>query len=292
MLCYKILVHISPFLILFDELIFLFYLTEKILERGERIELLMEKADLLQSKQMVFKKPSKSWIPSFNILPSRRDSSWKESTPPPSLDKKQLPLSNNESINKPQKINRTQQEEQKQEEQSQQQEEQQKEEQKEDQEDEAGHKRIEDEIINKNFDARADEYDITLIPKKLDSAFEKYDFDNAAHSATIKIVPHWKKESKSLLDYTKTFELNKEELKNEKLIAFDLLDAFSKSGDLTLSDVSVHVLVGVCHWFDYDVMESIVHENINPVKKLETTGLIVASSILNVPTEDLISSHS
>lgn len=146
---------------------------------------------------------------------------------------------------------------------------------------------------NQEFDDHKScmDYDITTIPRKLDSAFEKFDPEGAIHSTTIKVDSSWEKISQTLLGNKISSTLKEDDLRNEKNQAFDLLDAFSKSGALTLSDVSVHVILGFCHWFDLTLMETLIDKNMNPIPKLERSGLMVASAIFNTTPKQLVSSN-
>lgn len=131
---------------------------------------------------------------------------------------------------------------------------------------------------------------ICSIPSKLDKLFEKYDFNGAVHATTIKPAEYWKKESKSICEDTYTkWKLDADDLLVEKKEAFDLLDALSKSGDLELDYVDVHVVVGMSHWFDYSVMETLVEQNTNPIEKLEKSSLLVTSIICDELPRNLIS---
>merc|ERR1712100_92539 len=77
--------------------------------------------------------------------------------------------------------------------------------------------------------------DYTQVPTELDAAFDKLDRDNALRPTIIKAGDVWtKKSQKALLAQPSSESLYSDEQKKEKEAAFDLLDALTKSGALSL----------------------------------------------------------
>merc|ERR1712194_93972 len=52
----------------------------------------------------------------------------------------------------------------------------------------------------------------------------------------------------------------------------------------------LHILICATHRFEKNVMETVILDNINPIEKLEMSTLLLASTILGIPTKDLIHS--
>eukprot|EP00339_Tiarina_fusa_P026775 CAMPEP_0117012264 /NCGR_PEP_ID=MMETSP0472-20121206/10362_1 /TAXON_ID=693140 ORGANISM="Tiarina fusus, Strain LIS" /NCGR_SAMPLE_ID=MMETSP0472 /ASSEMBLY_ACC=CAM_ASM_000603 /LENGTH=334 /DNA_ID=CAMNT_0004715295 /DNA_START=1620 /DNA_END=2621 /DNA_ORIENTATION=+ len=205
---------------------------DRLLERGERLESLECKSDTLAFQSKSFKLKAKSWNP-FSALTSNSskrfyDSSIElcESSVPNDLmmDCDIIGDSGGEVIGglpetEEEKIESKSEEE----------------------------KEIPEIVQNIEMEA-SKEVDITQIPKKLDSAFENLDPDDAVHSTKIKAGDVWHKKSCSKLGKPVKEKLGSDELDKEKKRTLDLLDCISRSGCLSLTDVDVHVLVGVSHW--------------------------------------------
>ena len=63
--------------------------------------------------------------------------------------------------------------------------------------------------------------------------------------------------------------------------AFDLLDAISRSGSLSIDVAAeLHVVVAVAHCFDKTIVETVIHDNVNPIASVERSLLLLASAIL------------
>eukprot|EP00581_Thalassiosira_minuscula_P032482 CAMPEP_0183784576 /NCGR_PEP_ID=MMETSP0739-20130205/66049_1 /TAXON_ID=385413 /ORGANISM="Thalassiosira miniscula, Strain CCMP1093" /LENGTH=996 /DNA_ID=CAMNT_0026028547 /DNA_START=118 /DNA_END=3109 /DNA_ORIENTATION=+ len=158
-------------------------------------------------------------------------------------------------------------------------------------------KKVSDEVQNRQSSSEIGEsqvtsdqgVDFTLIPQILDSAVEKSGDGNAIRSTTIKTGDHWvRNRQDNLLTTPKRQRLNVEEVKKEKNKAFDLLDALSRSGSLSIEYSELHVVVAVTHCFDKSVMSTVVQDNINPIEKLERSTLLLASAMHGVPARELI----
>ena len=78
------------------------------------------------------------------------------------------------------------------------------------------------------------------------------------------------------------------EQKSEKNKAFDLIDALSRSGSLALQQTSLHVVLAATHCFDVDLINTVVQDNVNPIARVETSELILASTIHGKPAKELI----
>ncbi len=61
--------------------------------------------------------------------------------------------------------------------------------------------------------------------------------------------------------------------------AFDLLDALTKSGALSVTDGTLHVLVTATHIFDRSLLETLVQRDVNPLQKLKQSLLIMLQTL-------------
>jgi len=78
------------------------------------------------------------------------------------------------------------------------------------------------------------------------------------------------------------------EQKDDKNAAFDLLDALSRSGVLSVDQASLHVVLVATHCFDKTLVETVVQDNVNPIEKVERSVLIMASTIHAVNPATLV----
>ena len=135
--------------------------------------------------------------------------------------------------------------------------------------------------------------DLTMVPKLLDSKFEIFGSDEryggAMRSTIIKTSDVWsKKYKRNLLSKLDQKSLSLDEKKSERNKAFDLLDALSRSGVVSMSNAELHVVIASSHCFDKSVVNTVVQDNVNPIEKIERSQLLVASIIHNVDVSKLI----
>ena len=131
--------------------------------------------------------------------------------------------------------------------------------------------------------------DFTQIPAALDKKFEALDEDACLRATTIEVGETWsKKAKKALLAKATTRNMNAEQQRAEKDNAFDLLDALSRSGSLSLNTVALHVMVAATHNFERSLMDVIIQDSVNPIEKVERSSLIVASTIADCEVSELI----
>jgi hypothetical protein len=132
-------------------------------------------------------------------------------------------------------------------------------------------------------------FDYTKIPTELDKKFEALDEDSALRPTIINPGDTWtKRAQKALLAEPSTSTLSTTEQKQEKNKAFDLLDALSRSGALSIEYATLHVVLAATHCFDKSLMDTVVQDNINPIEKVERSSLIVATTIQDKPAVELI----
>ena len=129
--------------------------------------------------------------------------------------------------------------------------------------------------------------DITTIPDRLEEKYERLDPSGALRPAIITPSSRWTKTSQKSLTNPKS-ESTTCDLEKEKSEAFDLLDALTKSGAITMEAAELHVVVASSHNFCDSLIDTVINKNVNPVEKLERSCLIVASTIHGlVPAEIL-----
>lgn len=134
-----------------------------------------------------------------------------------------------------------------------------------------------------------DPSDYTQLPAALDKKFEDLDEDSALHATVIHTGDTWTRSAqKGLLTAAVTTRLGKNEQKDEKSKAFDLLDALTKSGALELEEAALHVVVASTHSFDRTLLETVVQDNVNPIEKVERSLMIVGSTIFGLPVRELV----
>ncbi len=131
--------------------------------------------------------------------------------------------------------------------------------------------------------------DYTKIPGDLDRKFEALDDDGALRATIINPADPWTRSArKGLLGAPTTSTLSAKEQKDEKHRAFDLLDALSKSGALTIDDATLHVVIAATHCFDRTLMDTVIQDNVNPIEKLERSLMIVGTTIHRLDATELL----
>jgi len=142
-------------------------------------------------------------------------------------------------------------------------------------------------------DVKGTAVDITKFPGELDMKFEKFDTEGALCSSIIKVSDSWKKTNRpSFLTTPKESVITGDNIRIEKNKAFDLLDALSRSGILDIEDTVFHVVMASTHSFDETLMDTLIKKSVNPIAKVETSALIISSTIHDTPVEDLIQEHA
>ena len=134
-----------------------------------------------------------------------------------------------------------------------------------------------------------EDIDYTQIPALLDARFQTFDEDNCLRSTIIKPAQRWILRSQAgLLSEPVQSTLGKDEIKTKRNAAFDLLDALSRSGVLTIDFASLHVVLAATHCFDKSLINTVVQGNVNPIEKTERSSLIMASAIHDKSAAELV----
>jgi hypothetical protein len=132
--------------------------------------------------------------------------------------------------------------------------------------------------------------DLTKVPAALDAAFERLDHDNALRPTVITPASPWAKKSQASLLARSLTEatLHEDAQRDAKAAAFDLLDALSRSGALTMEHAALHVLLGATHCFDDALVDVVCAQSVNPIEKVERSTVIMASTIHGLPPAALL----
>lgn len=133
--------------------------------------------------------------------------------------------------------------------------------------------------------------DYTSIPKKLDARFEALDTDSSLRPTIIDVGNNWTQKCKrTLLGNETVNNLNSDGQKKERDAAFDLLDALTRGGALSIDHATLHVVIATTHCFEKSVMNTVVQDNVSPIEKVERSELIIATTIHSKEPEALLKS--
>lgn len=131
--------------------------------------------------------------------------------------------------------------------------------------------------------------DYTAIPKQLDARFEALDTDSALRPTIITAGDAWKQKCKRTLLGSETINmLASDGQKKERDAAFDLLDALTRGGALSVDHATLHIVIAATHCFEKSVMNTVVQDNVSPIEKVERSELIIATTIHNQGPEALL----
>jgi hypothetical protein len=131
--------------------------------------------------------------------------------------------------------------------------------------------------------------DYTKLPAELDRRFERFDEDGALRPTIIQTSDPWSRtRQKSLLGEAETEELDEDDQEREKNRAFDLLDALTRSGELSIEHASLHVILAATHRFDLTLLDTVIQKNVNPIEKVERSLLIMGTTIHRQPARELL----
>jgi len=141
--------------------------------------------------------------------------------------------------------------------------------------------------------ALALEEDLTQFPHLMDARFESLDEDSALRPTIINVQTNWKKKTQAgLLSKPITVTMDEEQIKGSKEEAFELLDALTRAGALTVNAAELHVIVAATHTFDKSLMDTVIQDNVNPISKVERSSLIMAGTVHSKPVAEMVSENS
>ncbi|KAL3935547.1 MAG: hypothetical protein SGBAC_008949 [Bacillariaceae sp.] len=135
--------------------------------------------------------------------------------------------------------------------------------------------------------------DFSAIPKTLDRRIEQFDKESALRSTVIKTAKTWRrKRQENLLKKPSEAKLSTGDVRSETNSAFDLLDALSRSGSLSIPYSDLHVVLCVSHCFQKSVTDTIIQDNVNPIERLELSTLLLGSVIHGANPHQLVTAGS
>ena len=138
--------------------------------------------------------------------------------------------------------------------------------------------------------ATSEAFDPTMIPRVLDQKLEKHDKDGALKSTIVQVKdgPWERLRKKNLLVAPQRSLLNDKDKEHENHKAMDLLTAISRSGSLPIVQSELHIIVAVSHCFQNDVVGTVIRDNVNPIRKVEQSILMLGSIIYDKDYEDIL----
>ena len=122
--------------------------------------------------------------------------------------------------------------------------------------------------------------DLSAFPTLLEQRLLSHNADACLRPTIISVGDTWTKScQKGLLSKPRSLTLSATEQKTSRDQAFDLLDALTRSGALSIDCAELHVVVVSTHCFDTTLMDTVVQKSVNPIEKIEASMLIAASAV-------------
>jgi hypothetical protein len=146
---------------------------------------------------------------------------------------------------------------------------------------------VEEEVLDQAQPA----VDYTKIPLELEARFDAMEDDGFSGSVRPVIMAPsdcWSRARQiGFVGPRTTSALSVEEQSLEKQAAFGLLDALSRSGDLTMEEAELHVIVAFSQQFPKTLVDTVIQDNSNPIEAVERTLLTVGSQVFDQPEQML-----
>ena len=144
-------------------------------------------------------------------------------------------------------------------------------------------------LESEGFGSEGEDRDVTKVPVELDGKFDKLDPEGAVRPTILKFEGDWwMKSFESLLSLPKFESMGKEKQGKQKDKAFDLLDSITRSGAIPYVGGQLHVVTVLTHCFDDSLINTLWLESVNPIERVEATGLIAASVIHQVSPSEMV----
>lgn len=120
--------------------------------------------------------------------------------------------------------------------------------------------------------------ELTTIPRRLNARLKSLQSKQLQQTA-IETGEVWVKRS-TLAPNSSSKELGTADRAANTKKAMDLLDALSRSGSLPIPFTELHAIVGVTHCFSQNLMDTLIIDNIDPIKQL-SDSLVFLSSVIH-----------
>ncbi|KAL7465689.1 hypothetical protein ACHAXS_006013 [Conticribra weissflogii] len=137
--------------------------------------------------------------------------------------------------------------------------------------------------------ADEDAEQLTAITHKIFSNIASSDSSSPEPSrlrpALIQTGDIWSKRSSKL---PLPINLGLSERISERQKAFALLEALSCSGSLPIRFSEIHTIVGLAHFFENSLLDTVIMQNVSPIDELSRSTLQVASAIFGVSSDEIV----
>lgn len=131
--------------------------------------------------------------------------------------------------------------------------------------------------------------DITSLPKLLDKRIEAWDPESSIRPTIIKTPTSWtRRRNASLLSSRHSTSLDSASLEDERKAALDFLDYLSRSGSLQLKHTTLHVVIALTQCFKRDLIDTLIHENLNPIDRLDRAVVLISSVLRDTAPSELV----
>ena len=134
----------------------------------------------------------------------------------------------------------------------------------------------------------SEDFDFTQLPQLLEGNLDKLNKNTTVRPTIIKMDKDWTLKQKTLLGLESLKTLSTKDQQATRNTALDLLDALTRSGSLAIVDSSLHVIVPSTQFFDKSIIDSVIQDNVNPIHQIETSNLIIASTVHQQPVSELV----
>ncbi|KAJ3160463.1 hypothetical protein HDU88_007963 [Geranomyces variabilis] len=109
----------------------------------------------------------------------------------------------------------------------------------------------------------------------------------AVRPANFRIQEGWtRSRAKSILHPPTSTTLDVSAQQTECDAAFCLLDALSRSGELMLENVHLHVVCAATHAFDRTLVDTVTRGNMDPLSMVRETNLVIAGIVAGLSAEE------
>jgi hypothetical protein len=134
--------------------------------------------------------------------------------------------------------------------------------------------------------------DLSSLPHRLQNHFDQHGLSNVIRPGIIRVGSVWERyHQDTSFSPTRPFSLfHQRDQQSEKQHAYDLLDALTRSGGLSIEGAMVHVVLTSAHHFDQSLLETVIQKNENPLVRLEESLLVMGSVIQERAIDELLES--